>query len=231
MIVKNSQSILFVFTFLLGGYALKAQQVYIETGVSSAFFKNYVNSSGENTLDLKYSKSYATFLESGFQLDIFQGKLKIAIGLGYNNFEIKTGFYAGNISIPTTYNLSYFLLKTGAIFNVVNKPKFKIQVHSHVSYDWLTSGTNSYKDVVVDLYQDNTFDKGLLRFHRGLSTEYIISDEIALYVSYNVADSFKDENSDSNVGEKYSLRTNAFSFGILFSLNAYRNQRWNRFRR
>jgi hypothetical protein len=46
-----------------------------------------------------------------------------------------------------------------------------------------------------------------------------------------MADSFKDENSDSNVGEKYSLRTNAFSFGILFSLNAYRNQRWNRFRR
>ena len=85
--------------------------------------------------------------------------------------------------------------------------------------------------MVIDLDKDNTFDKTLLRLHRGLSAECTISKEISIYISYNVADSFKENDKDSNMGEKYSLYTNTFSLGLLFDISKNMSRLWNRFRR
>ena len=54
--------ILFLTAFISVG---NAQQVYIEAGVENAYFKNYVNNLGGNTLDLNYAKSEDLFLETG----------------------------------------------------------------------------------------------------------------------------------------------------------------------
>jgi hypothetical protein len=227
--ILNTFETMFLFFILCSlNYGINAQQIYVETGFSTAFFKNYENNLGENTLDLKYRKSYASFLESGFRFDVYEDKLKIALGLGYNNYKINTGFYAGDVSIPISYDLNYVALKIGAIFNILNKPKFKIQIHSHVSIDALVTGTSRYRNVSINLYKENTFDRRLLRFHRGLSTEYIFSNKIAIYLSYNVAGSLRDKDSDSTIGERYSLHTNTFSVGLLFSTSEYKNQLWKR---
>jgi hypothetical protein len=231
MTVNSSQSFFLVCSFLLISSAINAQQVYVETGFSSAFFKDYVNNLGKNTLDLNYSKSQESFLESGLRFDLYEDRIKLDLGLSYSKYKINTGFYAGSVSVPMTYDLSYFNLKIGGVFNIVNEQVFKIQIHSHLSYDWLTSGTNSYRDLVIDLDKDNTFDKTLLRLHRGLSAECTISKEISIYISYNVADSFKENDKDSNMGEKYSLHTNTFSLGLLFDISKNMSRLWNRFRR
>ncbi|MDX6746171.1 hypothetical protein SHK09_05150 [Polaribacter sp. PL03] len=217
---KIKYSFLFFFTGIIS--TINAQQIFIETGFESANFKNYVNNLGENTLDVNYTKSQEIFIEGGFRFNLRKNRLKCDVALSYNKYKINTGFYSGKISIPLTYNLNYVALKTGINFAIINELDFKLQVHGHISYDWLIAGTSSYKNVVNDLYRENTFDRTLLRYHRGISAEYIISNKISAYINYNVADSFKDKNEDSNIEEKYSLHTNAFSIGLLFNIQTTR---------
>jgi hypothetical protein len=197
---------------------VNGQQIYLEAGTASAYFKDYVNNLGENSLDLSYDKPQEIFFESGFRFNIYKERLKLNAGLGYHNYKINTGFFQGNVSIPLTYNLNYASLKTGFIFNIVNEPKFKFQIHTHLSYDLLLSGTNEFRNIINDIYKDNTFDKTLIRFHKGVSAEYILSDTISTYVSYNIADSFREVNQDSNIEEIYTFHTNAISCGIILNI-------------
>ena len=219
---KTTYSFLLFFTVLV--YEVNGQQVYLEAGVESAYFKDYVNIMGENTLDLNYSKSYDFFLESGYRFNIYKDRLKGDLGLSYNNYKINTGFYSGTESIPLTYNLTYVSLKTGINFSIVNEPRFKLQVHTHLSHDWLITGRSKYQDVVNDIYKDNTFDRTFIRFHKGLSAEYKVSDRMSTYVKYNIADSLREENKDSSIKEKYTFHTDAISFGILFNIINPRNK-------
>ncbi|WP_158837961.1 hypothetical protein [Polaribacter sp. L3A8] len=221
---KTTYSVIFFFIFWVN--INNAQQIYIESGFENAYFKDYENNLGKNTLDLNYSKSQEVFLETGFRFKLYEDRFKWNLGVGYNRYQINTGFYAGNISIPTTYNLSYVTIKTGVNFAIVNEPRFKLQIHTHISYDFLTTGTRRYNNNTANLYTERTFDRTLLRYHRGLSAEYVISDEISTYISYNVADSFRDSNRDSNIEEKYSLHTNAYSIGLLFNIARLNKRRF-----
>ena len=201
--IKAKYRFLILFTFLF--LEVNSQQVYLETGIENAYFKDYVNNKGANTLKLTYYKLFEFFIESGYKLDIYKNRLKWESGISYNKYKIITGFTTGKECVPLTYNLTSFGLKTGFNFAVINEPFFKIQVHSHLSHDWLITGTNAYNDVVNDIFNDNTFDKTFIRFHKGVSVEYIISDEIATYISFSTADSFREYNQDSNVEEKYTF--------------------------
>lgn len=213
---KTTYSLLLFFTVLIT--EINAQQVYLETGVESAFFKDYVNNLGENSLDLNYAKSQSFFIESGLRVDLYNNRLKGEAGLSYNTYKINTGFYSGTVSIPLTYDLNYASVKAGILFSIINEPRFKLNVHAQLSHDWLVSGTSTYRSVVNDLYNDNTFDKTLIRLHKGLSAEYNISDTIATYIKYNIADSFREKNEDSNIEESYIYHSDAISFGLLFNI-------------
>ena len=224
---KNiSNIIIMTVVFIFVNNTTKAQQAYLETGFENAYFKNYVNNLGNNTLDLSYSKAQDFFIESGFRFALYEERFTWDIGLGYNKYKINTGFYSCKISTPTTYDLSYLTLKPGINFAFVNERRLKVQVHTHISYDWLISGTRTYKDNTVNLYKENTFDKNLIRIHRGISIEYVIHDNLSTYVKYNVADSFKEKNKDSNIEEAYSFHTKAFSFGLLFYILRLNNRRF-----
>lgn len=204
-------------------FAINGQQIYFEVGTASAIFKDYVNDLGENTLDLSYPKPQDFFLESGFRFNIYKERLKLNMGLGYYKYNINTGFFQSGVSIPLKYNLSYASFKTGFIFNIINEPRFKFQIHTHLSYDLLLSGTNEFKDVVNDIYADNTFDRTLVRFHKGISAEYILSDTLSTFVSYNIADSIREKKQDSNIEEIYTFHTNAISCGIILNIGRTNN--------
>jgi len=222
--------------FFLTSNLVKAQRVYIETGFENAYFKDYVNNLGENTLDLNYSKSQQIFIETGVKFDLnlnrdrlwdqnlnlFRFRTKIDAGFSYNNYKINTGFYSGNVSIPLTYNLTYVGLKTGVNFSIINHREFKLYIHGHLSYDILVSGSSEYGNVVNNIYKDRSLDRTLLRYHRGLNAEYLISENTSIYIKYNVADSFIEKNRDTNIEEEYSLHTNAFSLGLLFEIEQLR---------
>jgi hypothetical protein len=216
MNLKTTYSFIILITFQL--YPTYGQQFYVGVGSENAKFKDYVSSSGENTLDLSYASSQDILFEGGYRANLYTNRLKWNLGASYNKYQINTGFFNGNISVPLTYNLTYISLKTGVYFSIINKSRFKFQIHSHISHDWLMKGKSEFNNQSSDLISDNTFDKTLISFHKGISVEYSISENIATYLSYNNANSFREENKDSVDGEKYTLSTNAFSCGILFNI-------------
>ena len=218
MLSKKTQNNI-LFSLLLLTSVVTAQQVYVGLGIATAEFNEYVNSFGENTLeDSGFSKSQEPLIESGFRFDLYKKRIGFDVGVNYNKYKINTSFYSGNITIPTTYNLSYVSVNGGFNVSVIRWKRIKLQIHSHLSYDWLTFGTNEYRDVFVDLYKEKTLDRTLFRFHRGLGLEYKISDKISIYSSYNHGTSFKEENQDSTDGEKYELNTKAITIGLLFEI-------------
>ena len=206
-----------------------AQQMYIGSGFGTATFNDYVTSSGENTLDNSgYSKPPELSFEGGFLFNLYKQKVKFDIGLHYSKYKINTSFYSGNIRIPTTYNLSYFGLKGGLNVSLLRWENLKLNLHPYFTYDWLTYGTNAYRNVLLDIYKEKTLDRTLLSFHIGLGLEYRITDEISTYVNYSIAKNIT-ENEDSTVGEKYSLDRRAITIGLLFDINQIINWRlWER---
>lgn len=214
-IIKN---IVLFAVFVLINNTVAAQQIYLEVGSESAAFKNYVNNLGTSTLDNTFSKSQALFFEAGYRLNLHRDRLQLNLGMSHNNYKINTGFYSGNGRIPVHYKFTYIAFKAGVIFSFLNTPKFKLQGHSHISSDWLISGTSSYNNLVHNLYHDHTFTKDVFRYHRGVSVAYTISNRTAIYLNYNVVDSFRHGTKDSNTEEKYSLHSKALSFGTLFRM-------------
>lgn len=217
--MKKTKNIALLFLLLITSLTY-AQQIYIGSGFSTATFNEYVNSSGKNTLDNSgYSKPQKPLTEGGFLFNLYKQKVKFDIGLHYSKYKINTSFYAGNIKIPTTYNLSYFGLKGGFNVALIRLKRLKLKLHSHYTYDWLTYGTNTYRNVFLDIYKEKTLDRTLLNFHIGLGLEYRISNKIAAYLNYNIAKSFKEENQDSTEGEKYELDRRAITIGLLFKIS------------
>jgi hypothetical protein len=216
--IKN-QSCLF-FVFFLCTFLSHAQEIYIETGYGSAFFENYINSSGDpSVLDDSYSQPMKPFTEVGFRFNLYKEKIHLNLGAGYHTYEINTAFSAGGTKVPTSYNLSYASSKLGIQMAVLKWRDVKLHVHSHVSHDWLTAGTNQYNGVLLDIYNDRSLDRTLVRIHRGISLEYAISNSISAYLNYNFAQSMEEQDKDSREGESYSFETKSISVGLLFNIN------------
>jgi hypothetical protein len=219
---KNIQHIILFAVLAMTSSAI-AQQVYVGVGLSRASFVDYVNSAGINTLDNSgYSKPEEPLFESGFRFEIYKQRLHFDIGLRYNKYTINTSFYSGNLRVPTTYNLSYAGLKGGFTLDVIRWKRVKLQAHIHISKDWLLFGTNRFRNVFVDIYKERTMDRALLNFHKGLGIEFETFENISLYLNYNIATSFKEENQDSTNGETYFLKAKAITLGLLFNINSRR---------
>lgn len=218
-IFRNCMLIMFFFVF---NQNANSQKFFLETGLSTAYFKDYTNNLGTNTLDLNYSKPKKPFVEAGFRFNIYNERIEWDLAANYSTYQINTAFASGNIKIPMEYELNYAAVKTGVNLTVIDWKKIKLQLHSHFSYDWLTYGTNTYNNQVVNIYKERTLDRTLLRYHRGAAIQYEISNSIATYLNYNLADSFKEKNKDSNNGENYVLRTNSASIGLLFRIDEFK---------
>ena len=129
--IKNYWALL---CLLLVSTLSSAQQVYVEAGLGSAFFKDYNNIFGKNTLIESRSKAVESFLEEG------------------------------------------------------------LKVHTHLSSDWLTQGTNGYNNVVFDIYKEKTIDRSLVRYPYELGVEYVITEKLSTYTSFNIANNLQKNN-------------------------------------
>lgn len=217
--IKSKAKYSIIILITVQAYAMNSQQIYFGLGLETANFKDYVNSSGVNTLVDINKNSLNSMFEVGYRQNIFNENLSWNFGFSYNNYTINTGFNSGGTTIPLTYELTYFSIKPGIYYSIINDDRFKVQLHTHISHDWLLKGTSSFSNITNNLYTDGTFDKTLITHHRGINIEYALTESMSTYISYNNAGSFKEENQDSVNGEKYSLSTNAISLGILFNIN------------
>ena len=210
-------TLLFLF-FVLSSTAM-AQQIYISSGFSRADFEDYQSSTKETTIDNSgYASPEKYVFESGFRVDIYKERVKFEAGFLYHQHEINTAFISGGIKIPTSYELSYMGLKTGFRMDLLRWKNFKLQVHTHISKDWLLYGINTYNDVFVDIFENRSIARSVLNFHRGFGIEYTLSNSISIFTNYNDSISFKDGYDDSTIGEKYYFTTKAIQIGVLFDI-------------
>lgn len=216
--IKSHTKYVFILYVSVQIYKLNGQQMYFGLGLENAEFTNYQNSNGINTLVDSNQKTYKLFFEAGYRQRFFINDLGWSLGFSYNNYTINTGFMSSNSLVPLTYELTYVSMKPGFFYKLVNGQNLRVLVHANLSHDWLIKGISTYSNVTNNLYTDNTFDKTLISFHRGISVEYNLTDTISTYAKYNNASSFREENQDSVAGEKYSLLTNAFSLGIVYNI-------------
>ena len=211
----NSTIIKYV-VFLLGIYVGYAQDIYVETSLSSASIEEFKNDQGENTLDNKYSKPVELGIGAGLIFNITNNqRLKWDLGVNYTNYKINTSIATSNAPIVTQYNLNYVTFKTGPYFSVVNHSRIKLQLHAHNSLDFLIFGSNEYRDVYVDLARTENFSRLVSNYHYGATFEIVLSDYNSLYISYDSKNSITDT---IEADQSYQLNAMSILMGIRFKL-------------
>jgi hypothetical protein len=209
-----------------------SQQLYVESGATTASFENFENDLGENTLNNQYAKPLKPRLGAGILIDVFGEKdrfrnrrewnfdtnVKWDVGLDYNKYKIKTGFIDGVTSVPLVYDLDFFGLKTGLNVSFLNISRIIFQAHTHISKDWLIDGTRTYENKLTDLKKGDEFYKTLLNYHLGGDIEYAITEKTSFYVSYDLKRSFKKKNSENSGEESYQIYANSLSVGLRLNL-------------
>ena len=202
--------------FLLGIYVGYAQDIYVETSLSSASIEEFKNDQGENTLDNKYSKPVELGIGAGLIFNITNNqRLKWDLGVNYTNYKINTSIATSNAPIVTQYNLNYVTFKTGPYFSVVNHSRIKLQLHAHNSLDFLIFGSNEYRDVYVDLARTENFSRLVSNYHYGATFEIVLSDYNSLYVSYDSKNSITDT---IEADQSYKLSVTSILMGFRFKL-------------
>jgi len=202
--------------FLLGIYVGYAQDIYVETSLSSASIEEFKNDQGENTLDNKYSKPVELGIGAGLIFNITNNqRLKWDLGVNYTNYKINTSIATSNAPIVTQYNLNYVTFKTGPYFSVVNHSRIKLQLHAHNSLDFLIFGSNEYRDVYVDLARTENFSRIVSNYHYGATFEIVLSDYNSLYVSYDSKNSITDT---IEADQSYKLSVTSILMGFRFKL-------------
>ena len=204
--------------FLIGCISY-AQNLYVETSLSSASFDDFKNDVGVNTLDNKYSRPVELGIGTGVIFDISNNKrLKWDLGINYTKYKINTSIRYLSSSIPTEYNMNYVSLKTGPYFSLFNSPRVKFQIHAHSSLDYLIFGSNQYNDVYVDLLKGNKFSKLVMNYHYGAAVEVILNASNSLYVSYDSKNGFTNTIDNDQI---YRLNATSILMGLRFRLNKF----------
>jgi|TARA_B110000902_G_scaffold266927_1_gene356936 hypothetical protein len=212
--------ITYSFWFLVG-FTSYAQTLYVETSLSSAYFKDYTNDFGMNTLDNSYSSPIELGIGGGVIFDVSKNKrLKWDLGINYNKYKINTSFVVGNTSTSTHYNLSYVSLKSGPYYSLIDKPRVKLQFHSHASFDYLVFGSNQYINEFIDLTSGHQLSKLLMNYHYGLALEIFITSENSFYISYDSKHSFR---ATIENDESYRLNVNSVMLGFRFKFKELEN--------
>ena len=200
--------------FLVGVSVSYAQDIYVETSLSSASFDDFKSDDGVNTLDNKYSRPVEFGIGVGAILNVTDNnRLKWDLGLNFNKYKINTSL---NTSIPTEYNLNYVSLKTGPYFSLINHSRVKLQLHAHSSLDYLIFGSNQYSDVYDDLLEGKNFSKLVMNYHYGVAVEITLSNSSSLYMSY---DSKNGLTNSIDGDESYRLNATSILMGFRFKLN------------
>ena len=205
---------LFIFFFLVISVSY-AQDLYVETSLTSAEFEDFKDSNGVNTLNNKYSKPVELGIGVGTIFNITENnRLKWDFGINFNKYKINTSIR--NVNIPTQYSLNYVSLKTGPYFSLINHSRVKLQLHAHSSLDYLIFGSNQYNNVYHDLLEGSNFSKLVMNYHYGVAVEIILSDTSSLYISY---DSKNGLTNNIKYDESYRLNATSVLMGFRFKLN------------
>ncbi|MBT8318086.1 MAG: outer membrane beta-barrel protein [Lutibacter sp.] len=202
--------------FLFLGINSFGQQLYIEAGKTLSSF-DYKNSNGSRLDNLQATSQ--SFMTMGYRKQILTKNLYGSVGTSYAGYgAIGSDDTVGNFF---EWNMNYLEFNVGLDYELLTMNKFKFYVKGTASAEFLLQGTQTLNSMVIDLKNNDDFDKTLFDFRGGLGVSHKISDDLSFYVQFMYGKSLKLKDGTANTNDQEELRiiSKNVSFGLLINLS------------
>jgi opacity protein-like surface antigen len=196
--------------FLAATAITTAQQVYLESGMSSTSIE-YENSQGTGLENLHATNH--NFMAIGYKNQLFTKNLQLAIGANYAGY--------GAIGSDETFNnfmewnVNYAGLNLGLDYTLFSIKKASFYLKGGMSVAIFTQGTQTLNSTVIDLKNNDDFDTTLISMQAGAGLQHPISDKLSFYVQYLYGKSMDTAKGD----ETLKFKSSNVSFGLLIDIS------------
>jgi len=201
--------------FLVIGINSFSQQLYVEAGKTMSSFE-YKNSEG-NGLD-NLNATSQSFMTMGYRNQIFIKNLYGSLGTSYAGYgAIGSDDTLGNFF---EWNVNYLEFNVGLDYELFKANKFQFYLKGTASIEFMLQGTQTLNNMVINLKNNDDFDKTLFDFRAGFGVAHPISDQLSFYVQFMYGRSLKLKDGTANTDdlEELKLVSKNLSFGLLINL-------------
>ncbi|WP_456461956.1 outer membrane beta-barrel protein [Lutibacter sp.] len=192
-----------------------AQQIYIEGGKTLASF-DYKNSQGVRLENLQATPH--SFMTVGYRDQLFIKNLNISLGTSYAGYgAIGSDNTVGNYM---EWDVNYLEFNTGLDYRLFKIKKAHVYIKGTASMAFLVQGTQTINNMVIDLKNQDDFDKTVFDFRAGFGFRHLISKNLAFYVQYMRGKSLKLKDGTAVTDDQEELRyvSDNISFGLLINI-------------
>lgn len=192
-----------------------AQQIYIEGGKTLASF-DYKNSQGVRLDNLQATPH--SFMTVGYRDQLFIKNLNISLGTSYAGYgAIGSDDTVGNYM---EWDVNYLEFNTGLDYKLFKIKKAHVYIKGTASVAFLVQGTQTINNKVIDLKNQDDFDKNVFDFRAGFGFTHPISENLAFYVQYMRGKSLKLKDGMAVTDDQEELRyvSDNISFGLLINI-------------
>ena len=244
--------LVFIALFFALSPAAQAQWFY-EMGLSRNTFESYdidnTNTAVFNSefipykglRDLSFNVGYLFSLSSQNKeaVDYRPAFLRLGVGLGFDQINIRTNVRINNLAYPTNYNLAQLKARLGIHLTPVvfygnsygaRKPTAAITLHGGGAFNQFTSAIRQGADTSVDLINDsNEFNETYFSYFYGAGMEFYLNKTASIYARYSIENSedLVETGAGTNTKESYKIHKNRFSLGLTIDLKLINRMKKN----
>jgi len=192
-----------------------SQQIYIEGGKTLASF-DYKNSQGDRLNNLQATPH--SFMAVGYRDQAFIKNLNISFGTSYAGYgAIGSDDTVGNYM---EWDVNYVEFNTGLDYQLFKIKQAKFYVKGTASAAFLIQGTQTINNSVINLKNQDDFDKTVFDFRAGFGFLHPISENLSFSVQYMHGKSLKLKDGTAVTDDQEELRyvSDNISFGLLINI-------------
>jgi len=192
-----------------------SQQIYIEGGKTLSSF-DYKNSQGDRLNNLQ-AKPHS-FMAVGYRDQLFIKNLNIYLGTSYAGYgAIGSDDTVGNYM---EWDVNYVEFNTGLDYKLFKIKKAQFYIKGIASMAFFVQGTQTINYKVIDLKNQDDFDKTVFDFRAGFGFLHPISENLSFSVQYMHGKSLKLKDGTAGTDDQEELRyvSDNISFGLLINI-------------
>jgi hypothetical protein len=178
---------------------------------------DYKNSQGGGLDNLQASPH--SFMTGGYRDQIFTKNLNVSLGTSYaGSGTIGSDDTVGNYM---EWDINYLEFNVGLDYELFKIKKGKLYVKGTASMAFLLQGVQTVNNRVINLKNNDSFDKTLYNFTGGLGFSHPVSDNLSFYVQYMRGKSITLKEGVANTLDEEELRivSDNISFGLLVNIS------------
>lgn len=210
------KNILVLFFFL--ATTAFSQQIYIEAGKTISSF-DYKNSQGERLDNLQATSN--SFMSVGYRSKSLVKKAKILFGVSYVGYgAVGSDDSVGNYM---EWDINYLEFNTGLDYELFKIKGSTFYLKGTTAIGFLAQGIQIINNRVINLKNEDDFDKIIFDFRGGFGFLQSISSNLSFYVQYMHGKSLMLKTGTTVTSDNEVLRyvNDKVSFGLLINIYDY----------